>query len=391
MAKNIVICLDGTGNQIEKNISNVLKLYRALKKDKTQIVFYDQGIGTLGRTDPWGKVRQWLKDQVLSMGVGIGLDENVIKAYEFLVQNYKEADKIYLFGFSRGAHTARVLAGLLYEIGLLKPEQINLSGAALTAYKQSADFQANQGENEDGNEGEGTNFRRIIKTRRVAIEFMGVWDTVSSVLVPNYKSLFIPPIKKEILPHTVENPAVKTFRQAAAIDERRRMFRLDYWKDGQTFQPNKYSTGENPPQDYKQVWFAGVHADVGGGYPKDGSGLSQFSLIWMIEEAKVAGLDVFDRMANYVTGQTNWSSDTDYTYPPPDVMAVKHKSLKGVWLILEILPKSAKLKEWQKKGSLLGLYLPLREPRFIPDDAIIHQSALDKQVNDPKYNPVNLK
>ena len=389
MYRNIVICLDGTGNQIEKNISNVLKFYRVLEKHEKQIVYYDQGIGTLGRKDPWGKIRQGLKDKLLSMGVGIGLDKNVIRAYEFLIRNYIEGDKIYLFGFSRGAHTARALAGLLYEIGLLRPEQINLSGAALTAYKQSIDSVEAPSVNEDIYEGDGSNFRRIMKPQTIAIEFIGVWDTVSSILIPNYKNLFFPPMKREILPHTSSNPAVKAFRQAASIDERRRMFRLDHWEEGQEFKPNKHSQGKRVAQTYKQVWFAGVHADVGGGYPTIESGLSQFPLIWMIDEAKAAGIDIFDRMAKYVTGQDDWSATTGYQYPAPDLMAKKHKSLTALWLILEIGPKLNRLKDWEKRKSFLGRYLPLKEPRQIPISDTIAQSAKDKKTKDPTYKPVN--
>src|SRR6201992_4223396 len=137
--KNIVICCDGTGNEISENISNVLKLYRVLRKtDKTeprQVVFYDPGVGTLARPDPWRKA---LQDAVTVLGLatGYGLDDHVLGAYEFLINNYEDDDEIYLFGFSRGAYTVRVLAGLIHKIGLLSPQQCNLAGAALTAYKQ---------------------------------------------------------------------------------------------------------------------------------------------------------------------------------------------------------------------------------------------------------------
>ena len=134
-----------------------------------------------------------------------------------------------------------------------------------------------------------------------------------------------------------------------------------------------------------------VHGDIGGGHPKKESGLSQYSLIWMLEEAKASGLDVFDRMADYVTGQNKWSSTTEYEYPKPDIMAVKHKSVKGGWWLLEFIPKMRKLREWPKKRSFLGFYLPLKEPRLIPATDTIDQSALDKKTNDPKYDPVNLR
>src|SRR6201996_5860034 len=137
--RNIVICCDGTGNNISENISNVLKLYRCLRKTaKTtphQIVFYDPGVGTLARVNPWLK---WTQDfeAILGLATGYGLDDKVLQSYLFLARNYQEGDQIYLFGFSRGAYTVRVLAGLIHKVGLISPEQANLAGLGLVAYKQ---------------------------------------------------------------------------------------------------------------------------------------------------------------------------------------------------------------------------------------------------------------
>ena len=113
--KNIVICCDGTGNEISENISNVLKLYRVLRKsgktEPQQVVFYDPGVGTLARPDPWRKLLQNAVT-VLGLATGYGLDNNVLTAYDFLINHYQEGDDIFLFGFSRGAYAIRVLAGL---------------------------------------------------------------------------------------------------------------------------------------------------------------------------------------------------------------------------------------------------------------------------------------
>ena len=137
--RNIIICCDGTGNEISENISNVLKLYRCLRKtEKTQprqLVFYDPGVGTLERPDPWHKLKQDF-NAILGLATGYGLDDNVLAAYAFLVRNYQDGDQIYLFGFSRGAYTVRVLAGLIHKVGLIAPEQVNLAGSGLIAYKQ---------------------------------------------------------------------------------------------------------------------------------------------------------------------------------------------------------------------------------------------------------------
>lgn len=391
MPKKIILCLDGTGNQVEENISNVLKLYRALKKNKSQIVYYNQGVGTIGREDSWGRLKQWFLEKLVSMGLGIGLDKKVIEAYEFLARTYEDGDQIFLFGYSRGAHTARVLAGMLYVIGLLRPEQINLSGAALTAYKKSEEENAEdfKVKTEEEYEGEGANFRRVMKPRIVSVHFMGLWDTVSSVMVPNHRNFFIPPIVRETLPHTSYNPAVLMIRHATSIDEKRRFFRLDRWPDGQKFKPNRFSTDEPPNQDHKQVWFAGYHGDVGGGNKRLDSGLSQFPLIWMMDEAKKSGLKyISTTMVNYVTGRKPNYANAKYQYPEPDIMAPVHPSASW-WTFFEIFPKAKRLREWPEMRSFLGFYLPLKEPRFIGSDEVLAQSAKDKCAQDPSYKPVN--
>ena len=129
--------LDGTGNELGRNLSNVLKLYRIAQKSQQQLVYYSPGVGTISRISPWQRFRQKLVG-VLGLAFGFGLDENVLGAYRFLVENYQNGDRIYLFGFSRGAWTARVLAGFIHLIGLLEPEQINMSDSALGTYKKAA-------------------------------------------------------------------------------------------------------------------------------------------------------------------------------------------------------------------------------------------------------------
>ena len=222
--KNIVICCDGTGNQINENISNVLKLYRCLRKTpKTQpfqAVFYDPGVGTLARPDPWRKLLQDFK-AILGLATGYGLDDNVLAAYEFIARNYEDGDHIYLFGFSRGAYTVRVLAGLIHKVGLIWPQQVNLRGSGLTAYKQFGDSGAQAagpgpGELTDAGDDEGplptsrydqaAQFARILSTRWPTIHFVGVWDTVASVIVPRPDRFYWPSLEE--LAFTLANPSV---------------------------------------------------------------------------------------------------------------------------------------------------------------------------------------
>src|SRR6267142_261252 len=403
--RNIIICCDGTGNEISENISNVLKLYRCLRKtEKTQprqLVFYDPGVGTLERPDPWHKLKQDF-NAILGLATGYGLDDNVLAAYAFLVHNYQHGDAIYLFGFSRGAYTVRVLAGLIHKIGLITPEQVNLAGSGLIAYKQFSSDEAPKlrarltSFADAGAEDavppspfdNAAQFARITSSRWPTVRFVGVWDTVASVIVPRPDRFYWPSLEE--LAFTLENPSVKTFRQAISIDERRRMFRLKKWDAPQTFMHNRFSkTNNSEQQDIMQVWFAGVHGDIGGGYPEKQSGLSKYPLLWMIDEAIKCGLTVNQATVN----QLAWGvqrKGSPFSYVVPDVRGDLHTSLRGAWWILEYLPKSASYKEWPARKAYFGYYIPDAEPRFIPDGAIIHESAIQRMDAMPSYRPVNL-
>jgi uncharacterized protein (DUF2235 family) len=382
--KNIVICCDGTGNEISENISNVLKLYRVMSKDNPdQVVFYDPGVGTLARPDLLSKFMQDTK-MVLSMATGYGLDDNVLKAYEFLIDNYNNYDDIYLFGFSRGAHTVRVLAGLIHMVGLLRPEQKNLAGSALTAYKQTSNIIDQQTtELVAAQTGAPINkskinraeqFSRIVSSRWPTIKFVGVWDTVASVFVPRPDRFYMPSL--QTLPYTRRNPSVAAFRHAMSIDERRRLFRLSPWDEQQNYLKNRWQKDDVVAQDVKQVWFAGVHSDVGGGYPEIESGLSKFPLLWMIDEAKAHGLKVNTANINQlVWGNKRKGSPFDYV--PPDPASKIHDSMNIGWRILEMIPKSDRYKEWPQRESVMGFYIPNAEPRPIAENVYIHESVFE--------------
>ena len=294
--------------------------------------------------------------------------------------NYQDGDQIYLFGFSRGAYTVRVLAGLIHKVGLISPQQVNLAGTGLIAYKQfSRDVVPKLGRScsahrrrrrEDAPPAtpfdNAAQFARITSTRWPTIKFVGVWDTVASVIVPRADRLYWPSLEE--LAFTLQNPSVQMFRQAISIDERRCMFRLKKWDEPQTFTHNRFNDAHAEPQDILQVWFAGVHADIGGGYPEIESGLSKYPLIWMIDEAVKCGLAVNPRTIN----QLAWGiqrKGSPFSYVAPDVRGELHNSLRGAWWLLEYLPKSAKYKEWPARQTHFGYYIPDAEPRLIPEGA----------------------
>jgi uncharacterized protein (DUF2235 family)/membrane protease YdiL (CAAX protease family) len=388
--RNIVICLDGTGNEIGSNLSNVLKLYRMTVKDEKQLVYYDPGVGTVGKPGWWSGAKQ-ITEQVLGLALGLGLDSNVLDAYSWLCRTWQEGDRVYLFGFSRGAYSARVLAGFIHLCGLLHPEQLNLCGYAMVAYKQSGDR---------GNMEIGRNFRRLSGARRILIHFIGCWDTVSSVIVPRPDRLFIP--SRQTLPYTRRNPSVRTFRHAVSMDERRRMFRLNHWEDPQPFRRSPFERDQEEDQDIRQVWFAGMHSDVGGGYPEPQSGLSKYPLLWMIAQAQAAELRLDQRLVRLFGdgGTTRGRAGKTYTYVAPDPAAEMHKSLTGPWWLLEPIPQRTKEKEWPRRRSFLGFYIPWAEPRPIPnrpwegvpsnDPFFIHSSVLARIKARSDYRPVNL-
>jgi uncharacterized protein (DUF2235 family) len=376
MPKNIVVCCDGTGNEINANLSNVLKLFRILRKNESQVVFYDPGVGTISSSDPWSRLKSNTLG-VLGLATGYGLDKNVLDAYRFLVDNHVSGDQVYMFGFSRGAYTVRLLAGFLRLVGLVQAAQRNLSEYALVAYKRAAeknDFEV------------AWRFERVAGTRRVPIRFMGVWDTVSSVIVPRPDRFYLPSFEE--LPYTKTNSYIEVFRQAIAIDERRRMFRVNRWNEPQQYKPNPFNP-DGAAQDIKQVWFSGVHADIGGGYPETESGPAKYPLGWLIDEAVHYGLQINRSMYNHlVLGEPRQRGTRNYA--PPSVRARLHNSMNLAWMLLEAMPKRVKRREWQGRRSLFGLYLPLGEPRCIDHGSIVHHSVLERMNEDPLYCPINL-
>ena len=385
MPKNIVICCDGTGNEIDTTISNVLKLYRVLEKDEGQRVYYHPGVGTVGLQSTWRRLKQQTY-AFFALATGAGLDEDTLAAYRFLCETYQKDDRVWLFGFSRGAYTVRVLAALIQVIGLLPPDQIDLAGSAFSVYKNASSN--SQGSDAKPKEflNEAWHFSRIAGGYHIPIEFIGVWDTVASVIVPR-KDKFWPDL--QTLVYTRTNPSVKKFRQAMSIDERRRMFRLNRWTDPQNYRPDIFDPSSAIDQDIRQVWFAGVHSDVGGGYAEEESGPSKFPLLWMIDQAAAAGLRVDHSMVDHL----GWGlprKGSNHVYLAPNPMADLHNSLTAGWKVLEWLPKQEKWREWPERQCFLGWYFPRGEPRPVPEGAIIHQSVVDRIAGVPSYQPVNI-
>jgi uncharacterized protein (DUF2235 family) len=378
MARNLVVCCDGTSNEPvpsrEAGATNVVRLFRCLEKSDEQLVFYDPGVGTSGILDLWRRHFNQLK-ALAERATGYGLDAHVVSAYRFLCEQYRPGDRICIFGFSRGAYTARVVAGLIHQVGILRPEQCNLADFALKAYKQSGD---------EDDLSIGGRFARALGTRRATIHFLGLWDTVGSMIAP---------LKDRIgfglthLPFTRNNRSVACVRHAMAIDERRRLFRLNPWQAGD-FVANWFDQANTTrPQDVKQVWFAGAHGDIGGGYAEPEAGVSKTSLLWMAGEAAQAGIRV-DRAALARVTSDQIGRNGELIYCAADPMGKLHAQPTGPWWAIEYLPKTASMREWPERRALLGYYLPAAEPRPIDAGATIHESVRARM--DQGYAPVNL-
>jgi len=318
--KNIVICCDGTGNEYGDNNTNVIETYKISKKTDQQIVFYDPGVGAGSWEYMEGKKPG--EDSMKSMSdkaTGVGLQENINDAYRFLMKIYTSGDRLFLFGFSRGAFTVRSLAGMLYKIGLLPMDNENLLPYAAKLY------------NIDDNPGMAQGFRETF-CRHCPVHFIGVWDTVSSLVMNAGKKWHDGRL----------NPDVSYGYHALAIDEQRKDFIPALWFEN--------SADLAVGQVVEQVWFAGVHSNVGGWY--DERGLSNISLHWMLNHAKTRGF-IFD------DGELNKRCKN-----PHDKL---HKSRTGLWRVR-------------------GKYL-----RNIMKGSKVHKSVFDRLENPKnKYKPKNL-
>lgn len=296
MPKNIALFIDGTWNkpkgQAHPENTNVRKLYKFCVNDnQQQFTHYLNGVGTEGPMPPissypsfslklralfWRstsylpkKVRSWFDG-----ATGRGTSSRITDAYEFLCQHYELGDRIYLFGFSRGAFAARSLAGFIDAIGILLSHRLEYVEAAYALYRN--------GEDRDQTAlreylQKLTDFAHPESDSTLPVYFIGVWDTVAALGLPGRMRILTDPFNEN---HQTELPENVTHaRHALAIHELRKEFSPLLWEG---------TNSNNPRQSLKQVWFTGAHADVGGGY-KDHD-LSDKALEWMARESQQHGL-----------------------------------------------------------------------------------------------------
>jgi uncharacterized protein (DUF2235 family) len=319
--KRIVFFCDGTWNRADAaQPTTILRLAQAVPPSAAdgvkQVVFYQQGVGTGRGTS---RLARWI-DRFLGGALGWGLEDNIIEAYRNLVFCYEPGDQIFIFGFSRGAYTARSLAGLIRKAGILPRSKVHLVAQAMALYRRrgpamapdqpaimaeraslSPDVASSQADIE-WRLATGRMDQRGEPPILVQIRYMGVFDTVGALGLPSVLGLFARLVNDRHAFHdTALSHLVQSARHAVAIDERRLLYPPALW--GNLDGPDGLNGDQTGPgRPYQQLWFAGVHGVVGGsgGVP----GLAAFLAAWIAEGARAprAGLE-FDRSAlQAVTG-----------------------------------------------------------------------------------------
>lgn len=299
--KNLVICCDGTWQELSQRFpTNVTRLTRALAPAAAggapQVTFYDDGVGVgTGVLDK--------ATRILGGALGRGLDRKIAEAYEFLVLNYEPGDRIYIFGFSRGAYTARSLAGLLRQVWILKRINASECERAIELYrshdKDAVEIQrfrqnfchtaAPALEERAFNPDSPAKTVTRNKDETGWIQFLGVWDTVGSLGIPRGLPFSEQINGKYEFHDTSLSRFVWNARHAVSIDEKRETFTPTLWTNIDRLNDNAGASGLPYDQrPYQQTWFPGGHGAVGGG-ESDG-GISLPPLLWMLEGAQRAGL-----------------------------------------------------------------------------------------------------
>ena len=337
MAKRIVVCCDGTWNtpdEAEHGVATPTNVTKAAltvaprdSKGIEQHVFYDKGVGT------------GVFDHLRGGAFGWGLSKKIKEAYQFVVANYDLGDELYFFGFSRGAYTVRSTVGFIRNSGLLKREFIDKLDDAYTLYRRRDDESHPRGI-------EAQLFRKSF-SYEVRIKFIGVWDTVGALGIPLSGFRFL---NKRWAFHDVQlSTWVDNAYQALAIDEKRKPFKPAIWE--------QQADAGKVNQKLEQVWFAGVHTNVGGGY--EDAGLSDIALLWMIQNAEACGL-AFDQ--DYISRNIK-----------PNTLGVLRNSKTDLYRLMPDFIRPI------GRGT--------NSHESVADSAVKRQ----KQAKDPAYDPGNLR
>ena len=445
--RQIILCFDGTGNTFQSNgtETNILKICRMLERTDDQLIYYQPGIGT--EVTPGSLASHSLRagsrggnTKALNLALGKSFDRHVLGGYRFLMRHYKVGTRIFIFGFSRGAYTAWFLNALLDHAGLLGADNEEVIPFVWDAYAAFMLAQSRGGDEVQQKRGQAYN---VLKTCRETlcrpmgrVQFLGLFDTVNSVT--DFEVQYDSP------------PSAKTIRHAVSIDERRVKFRPTLLEvkrrasseagskirpttfmasqssakhrrpgdgagndatnrqegcmnpkpqyDERDVTKNKEDESEDDFTDIEEVWFTGSHSDVGGGCEfvlgeKQETRLSNIPLVWMVEEARRAGIR-FDEGKIEGAGISHRTSPeaVEGMLLSAAEKGIVHDSMQSLlWRLVERLP--VKRRELMADHSYKFVRFPPSRGsmRGVPRDMCIHDSVIQRMKADSSYRPANLK
>lgn len=373
MKKRLIVCCDGTWQSQDNEVpTNVLKIAQAIEpkgkfedenrqaKEVPQVLYYDQGIGAVSSRGGTQSILKNIGDFIEKLGGGAfgwWIDEKIEEAYIFLCLNYEPGDEIYLFGFSRGAYTVRSLAGLINCCGLLQRPDINHTAEAYEIYRLK---------NKEERQQKADDFRSVHKIKDINIKFIGCWDTVGSLGIPNLTPLLLVDdflnVKYQFHDNELSS-IIENARHAISIDEKTPGFDVAIMQPGTDFNGT-----------LEQVWFPGTHGCVGGG-EKATLGLSNAALKWMADEASQLGLnlnldlaedtELIDCETNF---ESNWNLNILNTLDPfgireRDITELNNKLREGFKFDLNNSFHDSVKKRWCADKK----YRPKKLQKFIGD------------------------
>lgn len=283
--RQLILLCDGTNNNLTggEEDTNLVKLAELLARhpDAQRVLFYDPGVGHPGELPGATLTEQWKRvwDRVSGLAFGRGVFQNIAEGYRFLMRHWQPGDQIFVFGFSRGAFTARSIAGLVHQFGILQPQMETLVDSLVSIYfADRADQQKWRRISAQA--------RRLFapgQGRTADIHFIGVWDTVAAVGMPPFRLRITaqPDLNGKSFVHV---------RQALALDEHRAQFVPRLYAHGN----GPLTTRSGKQGSITQLWFRGAHCDVGGGYRPEQAVLSDHAFAWLVSEAVRVGLRLGD-------------------------------------------------------------------------------------------------
>ncbi len=357
--KRIVICSDGTWNRpgiSDKGKpvkSNVEIIFNCISpKDNAgvkQVKFYETGVGSSSYDNI---------DKIFGGIEGFRLDAKLKDIYSFILLNYEQGDELYLFGFSRGAYTARSVAGFIRNCGILKSENIHLVDMAYDLYRNRNDYTIPD-----------SDFMKAFREKYCVdnitpIKFIGVWDTVGSLGLP-FKIAKKHSAEKYKFHDVKLSSYIQNAYHAMAIDEHRVLFEPTLWEISQN--------GIDKNQKVEQRWFAGVHCNIGGGY--EDTGLSDLALEWLIKKAKNIGLEITSPEEN---------NNKYYTFKP-NYKGILRNSLTFIYWFW--FPKRREL----SLNNRIKITEDGSKKEVITNETIDESAFMRFKEDDLRYKPSNLK